>query len=84
MKIFSFHSLNKTVEAQKGKFLRLCNEFILGMAFSTFVLSPARLRLNKEKEACVLMVRHKTSFHLNPTIRGTNGKGTKGVDLDTT
>lgn len=62
----------------------MCNEFILGMAFSTFVLSPARLCLNKEKEACAPMVRHKSSFYLNPTIRGTNGKDTKGVDLDTT
>lgn len=62
--------------------LCLCYEFILGMAFSTFVLSPARLHLNKETEACILIVRHKTSFHLNPTIRGTDDKDTKGVDLD--
>lgn len=80
MKIFSFHSLNKTVQAQKGKLLCLWNEFILGMTFSTFVLSPARLPLNKETEACVLMVRHKNSFHLNPTIIVTDDKDSEGVD----
>lgn len=79
--IFSFHSLNKTVKAQKGKLLCLCNESILGIAFSTFVLSPARLHLNKQREACVLMVRHKTPFYLNPTI---DDKDTNGADLDFT
>lgn len=52
------------------------------MAFSAFVLSPARLLLNSKTEASVLMVRHKISLHLNPTIRETYEKNTKGVDSD--
>lgn len=52
------------------------------MTFSAFVLSPFRLLLNNETEASVLMVRHKTSLHLNPTIRRTDEKGTMGVDSD--
>lgn len=52
------------------------------MAFGTFVLSPARLHL-QEAEVCILMIRP-TTFHLNPTIRETDDKDTKGIDSDMT